>query len=104
MSRTFKQFDSTEDKQESNSGHSKCIPRSIKSSLSKQARCESMRSPVSDKPRNSSDGVESSHHATPSVSNGDSKRITEPSMVNRQSKRLDSFREEKEKVIKIEES
>lgn len=101
--RTFKQFDSTEDKQESNSGHSKCIPRSIKSSLSKQARCESMRSPVSDKPRNSSDGVDSSHHATPSVSNGDSKRITEPSMVNRQSKRLDSFREEKEKVIKIEE-
>ncbi|XP_059431252.1 protein SOSEKI 3 [Corylus avellana] len=102
--RTFNQFDSTEEKEESNSGHSKCIPRSIKSSLSKHARCESMRSPISDKPRNSSDGVDRSHTATPCVANGGSKRITEPSSGRRQSKRLDSFREEKEKVIKIEES
>ncbi|KAE8037730.1 hypothetical protein FH972_010295 [Carpinus fangiana] len=88
--RTFNQFDSMEEKEESNSGHSKCIPRSIKSSLSKHARCESMRSPISDKPRNSSDGAGSSNTATPCVSNGGSKRITEPSSGKRQSKRLAS--------------
>lgn len=100
--RTCKQLDSAEDKEESTSGRSKCIPRSIKTSLSKQPRSESMKSPVSDRPRNSSDGADSSQTINPSVSNGGSKRITEPCSGKKQSKRLDSFREE-EKVIKIEE-
>lgn len=63
-----------------------------------------MRSPASDGPRNSSDGVDGSHIISPIVSNGASRRITEPLIKKQsQSKRLDSFREE-EKVIKIEES
>ncbi|KAK0605074.1 hypothetical protein LWI29_022512 [Acer saccharum] len=97
--RTSKKLDSVDDKEESNSGQSKCIPRSIKASLSKQPRNESMRSPVSDKPRNSSDGVDSS-----SKSNCSSKRITEPVSSKKPSTRLDSFREENDEVIKIEES
>ncbi|KAF3453964.1 hypothetical protein FNV43_RR04406 [Rhamnella rubrinervis] len=76
--RTCKQLDSIEDKEESTSGRSKCIPRSIKASLTKQPRSESMRSPASDRPRNSSDGVDGSHIISPSVSNGASRRITEP--------------------------
>ncbi|KAB1226789.1 Protein UPSTREAM OF FLC [Morella rubra] len=100
--RTCKQSDSVEEKQESNSGGSKCIPRSIKASLSKHPRSESMRSPVSDKPRNSSDGADSSQIMTSSASNGGSNRITEPSSGRKQSNKLDSFGEEK--VIKIDES
>lgn len=102
--RISKQLDSVEDKGESNSGQSKCIPRSIKASLSKQPRSESMRSPVSDKPRNSSDRVDSSQTVPTCTSNGSSKRITESVSGKKPSKRLDSFREEEEKVIQIEES
>nr|XP_028944431.1 protein UPSTREAM OF FLC isoform X3 [Malus domestica] len=104
--RSCKKLDSVEDKEESTSGRSKCIPRSIKASLNKHPRSESMRFPISDKPRNSSDRVDGAHINTHSVSNGGSKRITDPSSLKKQSKRLDSFREEKEKekVIKIEES
>ncbi|XP_020215176.1 protein UPSTREAM OF FLC isoform X2 [Cajanus cajan] len=99
--RTYKDQKPEEYKEESSSGHSKCIPRSIKVSLTKQPRSESMRSPVSDGPRNSSDRIEGS--AISSVtSNGSSKRITEPSSGKKQSKRIDSFKEEEE-VIKIEE-
>lgn len=100
--RTCKQLDSAEDKGETMTGRSKCIPRSIKASLSRHPRSESMRSPISDKPRNSSDGVDSSQTVSPSVSFGSSRRITEPSLGKRQSKRLDSFRED-EDVIQIEE-
>lgn len=100
--RTSKQLDSVKDKEESNSGQSKCIPRSIKASLGKQGRSETMRSPVSDKPRNSSDRVDGSQTVSGSSSNGSSKRITESVSSKKPSKRLDSFREE-EKVIKIEE-
>ncbi|PRQ33378.1 hypothetical protein RchiOBHm_Chr5g0056921 [Rosa chinensis] len=100
--------DSVEVKEkESTSGRSKCILRSIKASLNKQSRSESMRSPISDKPRNSSDGVDGVDGVqsnTPTVSDGGSKRITNPSSVKKQSKRVDAFRGEKEKVIKIEES
>ncbi|XVF05755.1 hypothetical protein REPUB_Repub05bG0199600 [Reevesia pubescens] len=101
--RACKELDSAEDKEELNSGRTKCILRSIKASLSKQPRSESMRSPVSEKPRNSSDGVDNSRSILSSISNGGSRRITEPISSKNQSKRLDSFREE-EKVIKIEES
>ncbi|XP_044504801.1 protein SOSEKI 3-like [Mangifera indica] len=101
--RTSKQLDSIEDKEESNSGHSKCIPRSIKASLSKQPRSDSMKSPISDKPRNSSDRVDSSQSIPSTSSNGSSKRTIEPVSGEKPSNRLDSFREEKENVIKIEE-
>ncbi|KAJ1376600.1 Upstream of FLC [Sesbania bispinosa] len=97
--RTLKEQKPQEDKEESSSKQSKCIPRSIKASLTKQPRSESMRSPVSDGPRNSSDRIDSISSVT---SNGSSKRITEPSSGKKQSKRIDSFREEE--VIKIEES
>lgn len=102
--RSCKKLDSEGDREESTSGRLKCIPISIKASLNKQLRSESMRSPISDKPRNSSDGVDGAHINTHCISNGVSKRIAHPSSLKKKSKRLDSFREEKEKVIKIEES
>jgi hypothetical protein len=61
-----------------------------------------LRSPVSDKPRNSSNGADGSQVIHNSSSNGGSKRITEPGSGKKQSKKPDSFREER--VIKIEES
>ncbi|KAI4322326.1 hypothetical protein L6164_022031 [Bauhinia variegata] len=100
--RSSTEANSQEDKEEASSGHSKCIPRSIKASLSRQQPSESMKSPVSDGPRSSSDRIDSSS-ISPVPSNGSSKRITEPSSGKKPSKRIDSFREE-EKVIKIEES
>lgn len=100
--RSNKQFDLDEEKEETSTMHSKCIPRSIKASLAKQPRSESMRSPLSEGPRISSDGVESSRSITSNVSNGGSKRHTEPSSGKNQSRRMDSFRSEKD-VIKIEE-
>nr|XP_012572786.1 protein UPSTREAM OF FLC isoform X2 [Cicer arietinum] len=99
--RTCKEQKPKEDKEESSSGHSKCIPRSIKASLTKHPRSESMRSPISDGPRNSSDRIDGSAISSIS-SNSSSQRITEPSSGKKQSKRIDSFREEE--VIKIEES
>ncbi|XP_050368312.1 protein SOSEKI 3 [Argentina anserina] len=98
-----KKPDSIEEKEESTSGRSKCILRSIKASLNKQPRSESMRSPISDKSRKSSDGVDGVQINSPTVSSGGTKRNTDPS-VRKQSKRVDAIREEKEKVIKIEES
>nr|XP_016475357.1 PREDICTED: protein UPSTREAM OF FLC-like isoform X1 [Nicotiana tabacum]XP_016475358.1 PREDICTED: protein UPSTREAM OF FLC-like isoform X1 [Nicotiana tabacum]XP_016475360.1 PREDICTED: protein UPSTREAM OF FLC-like isoform X1 [Nicotiana tabacum] len=102
--RTNKELgDSAEEKEEKSSG-TKCIPRSIKASLNKQqARSETMKSPLSEGPRISSDRIGSSRIITPGTSCGGSKRITEPSSGKRHSNRIDSFREEKENVIKIEE-
>uniref|UniRef100_A0A2P2KM03 Protein UPSTREAM OF FLC-like isoform X1 n=1 Tax=Rhizophora mucronata TaxID=61149 RepID=A0A2P2KM03_RHIMU len=102
--RTSKELDIAEDNDESAFGPSKCIPRKIMASISRQPRSESMRSPISHNPRNSSDGGDGSYSICSSASNGGSKRITEPS--KKQSRKLDSFREENEgeKVIKIEES
>ncbi|KAG6682103.1 hypothetical protein I3843_13G107300 [Carya illinoinensis] len=100
--RTSKQSDSFEEKEESSSGRSKCIPRSIKTSLSKQPRSESMKSPVSERPRNSSDGADSAQIISPGVSNAGSMRITDRNSGRKQSNRQGSFRED-EKVIKIEE-
>ncbi|KAF5931037.1 hypothetical protein HYC85_031910 [Camellia sinensis] len=102
--RSCNQLDSAADKEETTSAHAKCIPRVIKASLSKQLRSESMKSPVSEGPRISSDGVDSSRSIAPSISGGSSRRITEPLLGKKQLKKLDSFREEKGKVIKIEES
>ncbi|KAK8564644.1 hypothetical protein V6N13_019825 [Hibiscus sabdariffa] len=61
--RSCKELDSTEEKEELHLGRTKCIPLSVKASLSKQPRSESMRSPVSDNPRNSSDGIDNSRSA-----------------------------------------
>ncbi|CAI9104966.1 OLC1v1003771C1 [Oldenlandia corymbosa var. corymbosa] len=102
--RTNKEFDLDEEKEETSTSHSKCIPRSIKASLTKQPRSESMRSPLSDGPRISSDGMESSRSITSDVSNGGSKRHSEPSSGRKASSRGASFREEKDNMIKIEES
>ncbi|XP_071698400.1 protein SOSEKI 3-like [Rutidosis leptorrhynchoides] len=82
---------------------SKCIPRSLKGSLSKHTKSESMRSPVSE-PRISSESGPTSRIVSPCPSNGSSKRMTGQCSSRKQSGRLESFREEKEKVHKIEES
>ncbi|XP_057727800.1 protein SOSEKI 3-like isoform X1 [Arachis stenosperma] len=91
----------SQDIEESSSGHSKCILQSVKASLTKQPRSESMRYTVSDGPRKSMDRVDGSG-VSPVPSYGSSKRITEPSSAKKQSKMIESF--EEEKVIKIEES
>ncbi|XP_028808150.1 protein UPSTREAM OF FLC isoform X2 [Neltuma alba] len=95
-----RELNSQDDKEESSAGHSKCILRSIKASLSKHPRSESMRSPVSDGPRNSSDRIDGKS-ISPVTSNGSSKRITEPLTGKKLSKRTDSCKEEE--VVKIEE-
>ncbi|CAL9759023.1 unnamed protein product [Musa acuminata subsp. burmannicoides] len=87
------------------SAQSKCLPRTIKITSSKHSRNdqnETMMSPVSDK-RNSSAGPDIFKSSPISSSNGGSKRIVDDSSVKGLSMRLESFREEKEKVIKIEE-
>ncbi|XP_038707087.1 protein UPSTREAM OF FLC-like [Tripterygium wilfordii] len=98
--RTCKQVgpvDGTEDS--TTSGSSKCIPLSIKASITKQPRSESMRSPISEKHRNSYDVVDGSQAISTSTCHGGGKRMMEPD----KSKRQDSSRIEREKVIKIEE-
>lgn len=74
----------------------KCIPRSLKG---KNVKSEPMRSPISDGPRISSEGP-SSRIVSPCPSNCSSKRMT----TKKQSGRLESFREEKDNMVKIEES
>lgn len=103
--RTCKQCDSVAEKEESASAGSKCIPLTIKASLSKHPKSELMRSPISDGSRISSDRVESSRtiSSSPALSNGSSKRHTEPSSGMKQSNKLESFGEQKGNVIKIEE-
>ncbi|KAL2938496.1 Protein UPSTREAM OF FLC [Bienertia sinuspersici] len=101
--RSSKQLESVDNHEEATSMKTKCIPRSIKTSLSKP-RSESLRSPISDKPRVSSDGGrESSRIISHDASNGSSKRMSEPSSAKNPSTRANSFREE-EKIFKIEES
>ncbi|CAA0840172.1 Domain of unknown function (DUF966 [Striga hermonthica] len=103
--KSSEKFGSTGDnKDEESSTRTKCIPLSIKASLSKQPRCESMRSPLSTGPRISSDRAESSRTTTPGTSIGGSKRMTEPLPVNKQSQESDSTSCHVESVIKIEES
>ncbi|XP_071711576.1 protein SOSEKI 3 isoform X2 [Rutidosis leptorrhynchoides] len=82
----------------------KCIPRSLKASIGKRPKSESMRSPISLGPRISSESGLSSRIVSPCPSNGSSKRMTGQCSSGKQSGRLESFREEKEKVLKIEES
>lgn len=99
--RSSKKLDSVDNNEEATSTKTKCIPRSIKSSLSKP-RSESLRSPISDKPRVSSDGGHESRIISHDTVNGGSKRMSEPSSGKSPSTRVNSFREV-EKIIKIEE-
>ncbi|KAK1429149.1 hypothetical protein QVD17_11352 [Tagetes erecta] len=90
---------------EENKTLAKCIPKSLKPSLGKHPKNELMKSPVSEGPRISSEASSSSRVVSPSPSNGSSKRITtDPCSSKKHSGRLESFREEKENMIKIEES
>ncbi|KAK9072629.1 hypothetical protein SSX86_009064 [Deinandra increscens subsp. villosa] len=91
------------DKEETTT-RTKCIPKSLRPSLSKHPKHESVRSPISEGPRMSSEAALSSRIVSPCPSNGSSKRLTDPCSSRKQSGRLESFREEKENVIKIEES
>nr|GMD64577.1 protein UPSTREAM OF FLC isoform X1 [Ipomoea batatas] len=103
--RTNKQIDPVEDKEEDvSSTGSKCIPRAIKASLSKHPRSESMRSPISEGPRISSEGAENPQAITFDTPTGGSRRITEPTSGKKQSKRAESFREEGNTIKIIEES
>ncbi|KAJ8439287.1 hypothetical protein Cgig2_016835 [Carnegiea gigantea] len=101
--RSSKQLDSADNEEETSSAGSKCIPRSIKASLIRQPRGESMRSPHSDKPRVSSDGGHELRMISYDAADGGSKRMTEPCNGKKPTTREDSFRDE-EKIIKIEES
>nr|XP_043614157.1 protein SOSEKI 3 [Erigeron canadensis] len=88
---------------EATTTRTKCIPRSLKVSLSRHPKSESMRSPISDGPRISSGAGPSSRIVSPCPSNCSSKRMTGQCSSKKQSGRLESFREEKDNVIKIEE-
>ncbi|KAI4382299.1 hypothetical protein MLD38_008279 [Melastoma candidum] len=96
--RSSEQLCAVEEKEPNpSSGRSKCMPLSIKASLAKQPRSEPIRSPLSDKPRTSSDRFDGSRTLIiNSSSNSSSKRITEPSPVNKISKKVDSFREDEQ--------
>ncbi|KAL8197880.1 hypothetical protein R6Q57_030116 [Mikania cordata] len=98
-----KNVDLVLDKEETTS-RTKCIPKSLRPSLGKHSKHEPMRSPVSDGPRISSEAGSSSQIVSPCPSNSSSKRISDPCSSKKQSGRLESFREEKENLIKIEES
>ncbi|XP_073269565.1 protein SOSEKI 3-like isoform X2 [Primulina huaijiensis] len=100
--RSTQQLGSVENNEAENSTRVKCIPRSLKASITKQPRCESMRSPLSDGRRISSERVESSRTLTPGTPSGGSKRITEPSSGKTQPRNLDSCGNEKENKKKVE--
>ncbi|CAI0452797.1 unnamed protein product [Linum tenue] len=106
--RTSKQLNPSDNGEESTSGvGSKCIPLAMKASSSKHPRSTTMRSPTSEKPRNSSDGA-----AGLETPQGGSKRVvTEPGSGRKQPPKLESFREvetnnnnNNNNVIQIEES
>ncbi|KZV39329.1 hypothetical protein F511_23466 [Dorcoceras hygrometricum] len=101
--RNTQQLGSVENNEAENSTRVKCIPRALKASITKQPRCESMRSPLSDGPRISSERVESSRTLTSGTPIGGSKRITEPSSLSGRtlSMRLDSCKNEKENTKKV---
>ncbi|CAN1833026.1 Protein SOSEKI 3 [Linum perenne] len=88
---------SEEDNDESTSStvRSKCIPLPMKVSLSKH----SIRSPTSDRPRNSSDGC----HSTNSSQHGSKRLTNHVSLTKSPNHKLDSFREDNDNVIQIEE-
>ncbi|KAK8956091.1 hypothetical protein KSP40_PGU021397 [Platanthera guangdongensis] len=82
------------------SSHSKCLPRSVKNPSNKLAGNGTSSSPISDSARNSSAGPD----CLQSFSAGGSKRMPEALSVKGSTVRIDSFKEDKAKTIKIEES
>ncbi|CAM8970552.1 unnamed protein product [Rhodiola kirilowii] len=100
--RTSKLSIADEEKDDVASTGSKCIPLSIKASLGRHPKSESTRSPISDRPRMSSE-FNSSQTSTPSASVGNSKRIMDVGVKKSpKSSTSDSFREDS-KITKIEE-
>lgn len=79
------------------SSRSKCLPRAIKMTSNKQPKNEAHRSSISDGPRKSSVGQDCKE-----LPIGEYQKIT--LSVNASSTSVESFKERKEKVIKIEES
>ncbi|KAL1544410.1 hypothetical protein AAHA92_21265 [Salvia divinorum] len=76
--RSSQHIDSINDKEKGSSINSKCVPLSIKaSSLSKQLRCELLRSPLYERRRISSERGESSRITDPGVQS-ESKGTTDP--------------------------
>lgn len=85
------------------SGSIRCLPQTIKMISCKQSRSGTIFSPNSDV-RNSSSQQECSTRSSPlGSSKCASNRMTDPSLGKLSSSRVDSFHEEKDKVIKIEE-
>ncbi|XP_073011800.1 protein SOSEKI 3-like [Typha latifolia] len=84
------------------SANSKCLPQMIKVTPYKQSNNETFSSPISAR-RNSSAGSESSRSTPPSSWKVGSRRMSESFPSKGSSMRLESFKEEKEKVFKIEE-
>ncbi|KAK1260853.1 hypothetical protein QJS04_geneDACA002217 [Acorus gramineus] len=103
--RNYKSTESPTDRERCvDSSRSKCLPRTIKISSNRHPKSGSTRSPLSESARNSSAGTDyTAQSASLPTSKASSKRFTEPSGKG-SSMRLESFNEEKEKVIKIEES
>ncbi|KAL5221224.1 hypothetical protein ABZP36_025937 [Zizania latifolia] len=101
--RVYRASDSNRDV-ESESGSFRCLPQTIKMISCKQSRSGTILSPNSDV-RNSSSRQECSTRSSPlGSSKGTSNRMTDLSLSKLSSSRVESFHEEKEKVIKIEES
>ncbi|XP_073221671.1 protein SOSEKI 3-like isoform X1 [Cicer arietinum] len=99
--RTSKELKSQNMEESSSLINSNCSSRPAKASPMTKPSSESIRSPISDGPRNSADRITNSGISSV-PSNGSRKSITGHSSEKKQSSRLDSFREEK--VFKIEES
>jgi hypothetical protein len=86
------------------SGSFRCLPQTIKMISCKQSRSGTILSPNSDV-RNSCSRQECSTRSSPlGSSKSASNRMTDLSLGKLSSSRVESFHEEKEKVIKIEES
>lgn len=85
------------------SGSFRCLPQTIKMISCKQSRSGTILSPNSDV-RNSCSRQECSTRSSPlGSSKSASNRMTDLSLGKLSSSRVESFHEEKEKVIKIEE-
>ncbi|WOK94886.1 hypothetical protein Cni_G03591 [Canna indica] len=84
------------------SARSKCLPRAIKIGSCKQSRIDTINSPALST-RIFSAGSDSTKSSPLSSSKGGSKRVTDDSSSKGSSSRLESFREETKKDIKIQE-
>lgn len=103
--RTCKSLDTRKERNKVvDSSRSNCLPRTIKVTSNKQSRNETMRSPISNATGMSSAVLDCGKASPNCSSRGGSKRITDyASSLKGSSSRFESFREDKEKVIVIEE-